>query len=99
MTARLTKPPRNWACTWWALRRRRGSAAGCRRRHRDGSRGDLPDPRAKVRSHAARGADTQGARGARADGRGRTNPAIARRMVITSKAVSKHIAGIFAKLG
>jgi DNA-binding CsgD family transcriptional regulator len=30
---------------------------------------------------------------------GRTNPAIARRMVITSKAVSKHIAGIFAKLG
>jgi DNA-binding NarL/FixJ family response regulator len=30
---------------------------------------------------------------------GRTNAAIARRLVITSKAVSKHIAGIFAKLG
>jgi DNA-binding NarL/FixJ family response regulator len=29
---------------------------------------------------------------------GRTNAAIARRLVITSKAVSKHIAGIFAKL-
>ena len=29
---------------------------------------------------------------------GRTNAAIARRMVITSKAVSKHIAGIFGKL-
>jgi DNA-binding NarL/FixJ family response regulator len=30
---------------------------------------------------------------------GRTNAAIARRLVITSKAVSKHIASIFAKLG
>jgi DNA-binding NarL/FixJ family response regulator len=30
---------------------------------------------------------------------GRTNAAIARRLVITSKAVSKHIAGIFTKLG
>jgi DNA-binding NarL/FixJ family response regulator len=29
---------------------------------------------------------------------GRTNAAIARRLAITSKAVSKHIAGIFAKL-
>jgi DNA-binding NarL/FixJ family response regulator len=30
---------------------------------------------------------------------GRTNAAIARRLVVTSKAVSKHIASIFAKLG
>jgi DNA-binding NarL/FixJ family response regulator len=30
---------------------------------------------------------------------GRTNAAIARRLAVTSKVLSKHIAGIFAKLG
>jgi DNA-binding NarL/FixJ family response regulator len=56
-------------------------------------------PRAQVPADATGRADGQGTRGARADGRGRTNAAIARRLVITIKAVSKHIASIFAKLG
>jgi DNA-binding NarL/FixJ family response regulator len=78
-------------------RLRRGRAARRGGRHRPRPRGGRAAPRprrlAPRRPHAAR------ARRPLAHGRGRSNAAIAERLVVTEGAVEKHVSNIFGTLG
>ena len=72
-----------------------------RRRRRLRARPDhrLDAALAASRRRPARRAHPARARGARADGRGRSNQGIADKLVITLRAVEKYVSSIFGKLG
>jgi DNA-binding NarL/FixJ family response regulator len=71
---------------------------GRRGRIRARSGGRLMSRRPEPAWRPNRRADAARARGTRADGRGRSNQAIAERLVVTPRAVEKHVTSIFAKL-